>query len=97
MSNEVIIDDDESKDCEYVVCSRISDPLLMPDNVIGTCCKCGNQIQHRPHIPTGPPTVCVPCILPEMEAEARKGELGIVITTESAKELAAHLEKKRMH
>jgi hypothetical protein len=41
------------KDQIIVVCARITDPLLLPDNVISTCDACGWAVQHRPHAPKG--------------------------------------------
>jgi hypothetical protein len=43
-----------------VVCMQLTMPLLMPDNQIGVCCKCGVSVQFRPRAPRGL-RICMPC------------------------------------
>lgn len=99
MINEITIAEtpDEAEDCKYVVCKPLTVPLVFADNKIGACCKCGQAIQHRPHIPTAPETICWDCARPIMTADAAKGELEMMITPKTAVEVAEHLAKKRMN
>jgi hypothetical protein len=90
--NEIEIGDGE--EAEFIVCSLLSDPLILSDNIISVCCKCGELIQHRPHIPKGLRTVCMPCMIPDMNKEAAKGDLQVVITPETAEDLRVYFRKK---
>lgn len=94
-SFEVVHDPDDAEDVDFVVCRRLTSPLLEPDNLIDLCCKCGEAIQHRPHIPKGPPKVCDPCIIPILDSEAEKGELHMMITPKTALEIEEWLRKKK--
>ena len=91
---EIVDDPSEAECADSVVCRRLTSPLLLPDNVIGLCSKCGEAIQHRPHVPKKPPKICDECAAPIMEAEAAKDELVVMITPKTAGEVAAWLRKK---
>lgn len=98
MTNTVEIDEDgNGEHADAVVCMRLTTPLLMPDNQLDICSKCGEAIQHRPHVPKRPPKVCMECVAPDAARAARKGELHSIITTKTAGELAAYLRKKGAH
>lgn len=99
MSNKIGIaaTAEEAEDCQYVVCKELTDPLMFSDNMVGVCCRCGGGVQFRPHGPTIPPKICLPCILPEMEAEAKKGEMNVMITPKTAQEVREHLQRKKLH
>lgn len=90
--NEIEIGD--GQDADFIVCSLLSDPLILPDNIISTCCKCWKLIQHRPHVPKHLRTVCMGCMIPDLNKEAAKGDLQVVITPETAKDLAVYFRKK---
>jgi hypothetical protein len=53
-------------DVALLVCMRITDPLIMPDNLIGTCQNCGWKIQFRPPAPDGV-RLCFECVEAIME------------------------------
>lgn len=93
MTNRFEIDDDNAEHADLLVCARLTTPLLMPDNRIGFCCKCGEAIQHRPHVPKSPYKMCCECVEPLAMKLAAKGKLHSVITRQSAAELA-YLRKK---
>jgi hypothetical protein len=86
--------EDEGEEADYFVCIPVTDPLSFPDNVVDVCCKCGAAIQHRPHFPVTPRKVCWSCIQPDMERQAAKDDLNIMITPHTAQEVAGYLRKK---
>lgn len=43
-----------------VVCTRITTPLLVPDNRIGKCSECGWKVQFRPDAPKAR-KLCLQC------------------------------------
>lgn len=95
MTNSVEIDEGgNGEHADVLVCVRLTQPLLMPDNQISLCDACGEAIQHRPHVPKLPRKLCWECAEPLATQLAAKGELHSVLTAESAVELAAHLKKK---
>lgn len=53
---------EEAEACNWLVCSRLTSPLLMPDNLIDVCAVCGELVQHRPHAPVRPKKVCGDCV-----------------------------------
>lgn len=50
-------------ECEKlaIVCMYITEPLLLPDNLTGTCVECGKGVQYRPDAPQGD-HVCFSCM-----------------------------------
>lgn len=95
MANSVEIDDDgNAEHADVMVCMRLTQPLLMPDNAIGICAACSEAIQFRPHGPKRPRKLCWQCAMPDAAKAAAKGELHTIITPATAAELAAHLKKK---
>lgn len=45
------------------VCMLMSDPMVMPDNVSGTCNDCGRTVQMRPGTKAlTHPIVCMECV-----------------------------------
>lgn len=98
MTNTVELDDDgNGEHADIVVCMRLTQPLMMPDNDIGICAQCGEAIQFRPHVPKRPRKVCMECVIPRANEAAAKGELHSIITTETAAELGDYLRKKGAH
>lgn len=83
-----IIDDDEAEKAQFFVCMRVGGkPLLMADNLVGTCTECGEQIQFRPHGPTKPKKVCMECAMPIIEDQAAKGKFDAMATTKTLDDL----------
>jgi len=58
---------EDAEQCYAVVCMLAPEgrPLLMADNVFGTCSDCGRRVQHRPHIPRRPKLLCIECCPPD--------------------------------
>jgi hypothetical protein len=96
MTNSIEIDDSGDL-ADILVCARLTQPLLMPDNLIDICSGCGEAIQHRPHVPKRPRKMCMECVAPLAKEAAAKGELHTYITPKTAKELAAFSRRKRAH
>jgi hypothetical protein len=94
---EIVDDPDEAEMADAVVCMRLTQPLLLPDNLIDLCSKCGEAIQHRPHVPKRPPKICNQCIIPIANAHAKKDDLVTMVTPKTAAEVAAYLRKKDAH
>jgi hypothetical protein len=91
---EIVDDPDDAEMADVVVCRRLTSPLLLPDNLIDLCSKCGEAIQHRPHVPKRPPKVCDQCGGAIGAAQAAKGELVTMITPKTAEEVIAYLRKR---
>jgi predicted amidophosphoribosyltransferase len=91
---EIVDDPDDAETADAVVCRRLTSPLLLPDNLIDLCSKCGEAIQHRPHVPKTPPKICDECALPIEAQHAAKGELIVMITPKTAAEVDAYFRKK---
>lgn len=89
-----IVDDADAELADGVVCMRLTSPLMLPDNLIDLCSKCGAAIQHRPNVPKRPPKICWQCAEPVARAEAAKGELVTMITPTTAAEIAALIRKR---
>ena len=96
-SIEIVDDEAEAEAADIVVCRRLTSPLLMHDNLIDLCSKCGEAIQHRPHVPKRPPKVCDQCALPIATAHADKGELVTILTPKTLAEVMDYLEKKNLN
>lgn len=95
MPNELTIGTpEEGEDADYYVCIPVTDPLAFPDNLVDECCQCGQAIQHRPHYPITPRKICLACATPDMEKDAKKGELEIMISPKTAQEVADYYRKK---
>ena len=94
---DVVGDGSEAEDADCVICRLITDPLIMRDNLVGTCSKCFRMIQFRPHVPKTPPKVCDECAMPIIKRHAKKGDLHAVITENTAQDIANYLRKKGLH
>ncbi len=95
---EVVTDVDDIIGCNIVVCAPAPDnqPLILPDNVMDWCARCGCKVQHRPDIPPGPERVCTPCAQPEIEAELAKGEeVTFMVTPKTIRDVKEWLRKQR--
>lgn len=53
-----VVSRDEAEQATFVVCGPISH---FADDVHATCAGCRAPIVHRPHVPSKPPKVCLPC------------------------------------
>jgi formylmethanofuran dehydrogenase subunit E len=58
-----IVTDEEAEKAEVIVVVRATVPLMMADNLTGTCSVCGEEVQFRPHAPKTPKRVCLDCVL----------------------------------
>lgn len=60
-------------DIDLVVCVKIDGkPLLLPDNLVGTCHRCGAPIQFRPYVPAVIPKMCIECATATLEEKERE-------------------------
>lgn len=46
----------------FVVVMPLSVPLILPDNLVGTCDVCGRAVQFRPGSAPAPFKICAPCV-----------------------------------
>ncbi|SRR6266446_1833698 len=96
MSNKLEIGTQEDgEDCDYAVCIRATSPLVFPDNLVSTCCKCGCTIQYRPYAPKTPAKICLECAIPDMDNSFGEDDLRVMITPKTAAEVAAYFQKKK--
>lgn len=59
-----VVSQDEAENAGMVGCIRYHGVMLyFSDNEIGTCSRCGHQVQFRPYAPKKPPKVCMECLL----------------------------------
>jgi hypothetical protein len=79
----------DGEDSDLLVCARLTSPLMMPDNLIDICSKCGEAIQHRPHVPKRPRKICLQCAKPLIDAADVT-----MITPETVADLARYFRKK---
>lgn len=91
---EIVDSEEDADSADAIVCMRLTSPLMMPDNLIDLCSKCGEAIQHRPHVSKKPPKICWQCAEPLASAMAAKGELVTMITSKTAAEVADYFRKK---
>ncbi len=91
---EIVSGPEDAEGADVVVCAPLTSPLMMADNVIDLCSKCGDAIQHRPNAPKKPPKVCYDCAQTEMQAAVGRGEeLHLQITEKTVKEVEAFIKK----
>lgn len=43
-----LAEDVDAEACDVMICRIVTDPLLMPDNLVGPCTKCFKLVQFRP-------------------------------------------------
>jgi hypothetical protein len=94
---EIIDEPGDAEDADGVVCMRLTSPLLLPDNVIDICSKCGEAIQYRPNAPKRPPKLCYVCADPIITDRAAKGDLTATMTRKTMAEVADYYRKKNAH
>ncbi|WFU42626.1 hypothetical protein QA640_09280 [Bradyrhizobium sp. CB82] len=63
----------EAATADFVVCVLYlaEEGLLLPDNVLDRCWKCGRRVQLRPTVPTGPRRICIEDAILEVEAHGQ--------------------------
>ena len=76
---------DDLHGVDAVVCAPLSDPLLMPGNLVGACVRCSARVQHRPHVPPNIPLVCMSCYL----VDVTDGDT-VVVTPRTVREVQNH-------
>ena len=83
-------------DAEHVlVCNPAHWNTPFDDNVAGKCDRCGINIYHRPYMPKGMTTVCVPCAVAQMHEERKDGfDVGLTVTPKTAAETKAYVKSK---
>lgn len=77
---------------DIIVCHLVTDPLMMPDNLVAVCRMCPRLIQFRPHAPKRPPKVCDECATAEM---AKHKENLLMVTETTAADVQAFRRKKK--
>lgn len=99
MTNKIEIVDSitNGEDFDFVVCLRVTKPLIFADNLVAHCCKCHMMVQFRPHAPKTPPRICQQCVNPNMQKQFNAGELHIPITENTAADLRAYFRKRQSH
>jgi hypothetical protein len=55
----------EPKEPPMLLCERVTEPLILPDNAIDQCSKCFKLVQLRPHAPKIA-RICRPCAAPTL-------------------------------
>ena len=89
MPNKITVTaDHEAEEADYYVCCRAATTKqLFDDDLYDFCCKCGEKVRYRPSGPTVPMKVCVECAMPDLEKEAKKGELNVLTTEKTMEEV----------
>jgi hypothetical protein len=77
---------------DTLVCAALTIPLMIADNLIGTCDGCGVAVQYRPHAPPSR-KVCMACFAEALETH---GEPVKVYTTRRMLEDVISFRKKRL-
>ena len=82
--------DDNAEDADVLVCCVITDPLILPDNLVGHCSTCYRRIQFRPNVPKTPRKVCEECAPKEITADEK-----FIVTEKTMDDLAEFIRNKR--
>lgn len=78
-----------------IVCRLATTPLILPDNLTGTCAKCFRMVQFRPHNPKGVPMICDECVPREIKRRERKGDkISYMITARTAADVMQVIRKR---
>src|SRR5580765_8047402 len=56
-----ITNPDEAEKIDYIICHRVTLPLMLPDNIIDKCVFCTARVQLRPNAPMFPKRCCNVC------------------------------------
>jgi|SRR6187402_1726395 len=84
-----ISDDPESAD--ILVCSLVTKPLMLPDNLVAHCSRCFRMVQHRPHVPKTPMKLCSDCATKSIKKDDSPR---LFITKDSLDEIVSQIKKK---
>jgi hypothetical protein len=68
---------------ELLLCVAVTTPLLLADNVVVPCSRCGTKLQRRPHATRGEP-ICLSCLQPDLPDK-------LEITPETAADIQTYL------
>jgi len=60
---ECIGDVSTATEDDIVICMRLPDSKVFPDNIETVCAKCGAGIYHRPHVPKLAAKMCIRCAI----------------------------------
>lgn len=85
---EVATDLADAASAEAVICRDVTNPLILPDNLVAACAGCSKPIQHRPDVPEGPVKLCAECAMPLMQDAASRDDLRMVVTPKTVAEVA---------
>jgi hypothetical protein len=85
---------DDLREATVYICTPKTDPLYLPDNLLGHCSKCWQMVQFRPNTPRELIKICIHCAAPQMMKASKAGKLDVAVTPEQAAEFAAYLRKK---
>ena len=96
MANDfhVTEDGDDMESANYYVCAPATQRALFDDDLYDFCCKCGIKVRYRPHGPTIPKKICLPCAAPDMNTAFDKGELEVITDPKSVKEVERILKRQ---
>ena len=84
---------DNPEDADVLVCSLVTKPLLMADNLVAHCSKCFRLVQHRPHVPRTPQKLCTDCARKSIKKD---DDPKLFITKDSLDEIVSGIKKKVM-
>lgn len=82
---------DNPEDADILVCSLVTKPLLLPDNLVAHCSKCFRLVQHRPHVPRTPERLCTDCATKSIKKDT---DAHLFITKQSLDEIISEISKK---
>lgn len=79
----------DTSDVDFVVCAKLTTPMLLADNLTGVCSWCATRIQFRPHVPKAP-KLCIDCAASDFDDEAE-----LVVTPTTMQEVRNLIKKQR--
>ena len=63
------ISPEEAESADVIVCMPFTMPLILSDNLLGNCARCGAPVQYRPHVPRRPVKLCPSCAVAQIKKE----------------------------
>lgn len=93
MANKFTITESAADEAGWFVAVRKTEPLYLPDNVLGQCSECKHMIQFRPDVPRNLKMVCFECAAPFIEESVRNEELDIRALPKHWEEFQEYLRK----
>jgi hypothetical protein len=90
----------DGRDADVLVCAHVTEPLYLPDNIVGQCNRCLRLVQYRPHAPKEPTRLCVDCAGPSVLAARSRGlDVKLIATETTVTEvrdwMKAHLKEPK--